>query len=216
MSLPVDFDLYLITDRRQAASGHLLRVVETALDGGVRAVQLREKDLSADELLRFAEPLRTLTARYRARLLINSSLEIALAVGADGVHLPISSAELAHARNKLGSEMLLGISTHNLAEIRMAETCGADFITFGPVFATPAKLPFGDPVGLESLREACQQSSLPLFALGGIAFARLPEVLPAGVAGVAVIAGILAAADPQQAASQFRIALDEFTRSNRN
>jgi thiamine-phosphate pyrophosphorylase len=216
MPLPVDFDLYLITDRRQAASGDLLRSVEAALDGGVRAVQLREKDLTADELLRLAEQLRALTARYQARLLINSRLDLALAIGADGVHLPSGSTELAGARSKLGAAMLLGMSTHNLAELRKAETCGADFVTFGPVYATPSKLPFGDPVGLEALQTACAQSHLPVFALGGISLARLPELLPTGVAGVALIAGILAAADPQRAAREFRLALETAVLAIRN
>ena len=203
MSLPVDFNLYLITDRRQTVSGNLVRTVQAALEGGARAVQLREKDLATDELLRLAEQLRVLTLSYRARLLINSDIDIALAVDADGVHLPSNSPEFASARKKLGEEKLLGMSTHNLSELRIAENSGADFVTFGPVFKTPAKLPFGDPVGLAALETACRHTSLPLFALGGVAHAAVPELLMTGVAGIALISGILASGDPAAATRRF-------------
>jgi len=209
MALPVDFSLYLITDRRQAVAGDLLTVVRAALDAGVRAVQLREKDLPDTELLSFAERLRSLTLDYQALLLINSRIDVALAVAADGVHLPSTHPQLASARQQLGADRLLGVSTHGLTEITAATAAGADFITFGPVFPTPSKLRYGDPVGVAALKDACDQCDLPVYALGGISLERLAELQLSGVAGVALIGGIIAARDPGFAARNY---LDTFTR----
>jgi len=207
MPPPVDFNLYLITDRRQVVSGNLIQTVRAALEGGVRAVQLREKDLSPDELLPLAERLRDLTRAYRARLLINSDIDVALAVAADGVHLPCDSSALASARRRLGPDRLLGVSTHNQAEIEAAVAAKADFMTFGPVFATASKLPFGAPVGIAALQGACRQSPMPVFALGGISVDRLDQLPSSGIAGVALIGGIMAASDPTQAARGYLTAL---------
>jgi thiamine-phosphate pyrophosphorylase len=203
----IDFNLYLITDRHQIPDGDLLKAVAAALDGGVRAVQLREKDLSAGELFFFAERLRRLTADYGARLLINDRVDVALAVAADGVHLGGQSLPIAAARRLLGASGLIGVSTHNLQELFQAGTGGADFVTFGPVFATPSKLPFGRPVGLRRLAEACRSSRLPVFALGGIHRDRVCDLLQAGCRGVALISGILAKKDPAAASRTILTAL---------
>jgi len=207
MALSVDFNLYLITDRHQAVAGDLLAVVRAALDAGVRAVQLREKDLPDAELLPLAESLRSLTLDYQARLLINSRIDVALAVAADGVHLPSTHPQLASARQQLGSDKLLGVSTHSLSEIAAATAAGASFITFGPVFPTPSKLRYGDPLGVAALKDACDQCDLPVYALGGISLERLAELQLSGVAGVALIGGIIAARDPGFAARNY---LDTF------
>jgi thiamine-phosphate pyrophosphorylase len=207
MALLVDFNLYLITDRRQAIAGDLVAVVRAALEAGVRVVQLREKDLPDAELLPLADSLRSLTLEYQARLLINSRIDIALAVSADGVHLPSSFPQLASARQQLGAGQLLGVSTHSLVEIAAATAAGADFVTFGPVFPTPSKLPFGDPVGVAALKDACAQCDVPVYALGGISLARLTELQLTGMAGVALIGGIIAARDPGFAARNY---LDTF------
>jgi len=201
--MPLDFALYLITDRRQTPDGHLLPAVRRALEGGVRAVQLREKDLPAAEFYPLAGELRSLTREFGARLLINDRVDVALATGADGVHLGGHSLPAADARRLLGPDKLIGVSTHRIEEIRTAEENGADFVTFGPVWFTPSKAPFGNPVGLDRLREACAASSLPVFALGGIKPERVAKALAAGAAGVALISAILAAVDPAAAANTF-------------
>jgi thiamine-phosphate pyrophosphorylase len=204
MANPIDFSLYLITDRQQVPPGRsLVQTVAAALQGGVRAVQLREKDLDAAALLPLAEELRALTRRFDARLLINDRIDVALAVEADGVHLGGHSLPVAIARRLLGPQRLLGVSTHQRGEIVAAATAGADFVTFGPVFATPSKLPYGPPVGLEALCLACQNSPLPVFALGGIKPCHLPAVEACGAAGTAVITAIIAADDPRSAARFF-------------
>jgi len=202
MPIPVDFILYLITDRRQAPDGDLLRAVQGALEGGVRAVQLREKDLAEAVRLKLAQELRLLTRSYGARLLVNSSVEVALAAEADGVHLPGCRPEIAAVRHRLGPDRLIGVSTHSREELEPAAAAGADFVTFGPVFATPSKLPFGDPVGLEELARASRTSSLPVMALGGVDLGNLPRVKAAGAAGFACIRPILAAPAPGRAAAE--------------
>jgi thiamine-phosphate pyrophosphorylase len=200
----IDFSLYLITDRNQVADKHtLFSTVESALKGGVKAVQLREKDLSATELLPLAQDLRDLTRHYDARLFINDNIDIALAVQADGVHLGGHSRPTDVIRERVGQKLLIGISTHSKAEIKLAAEQGADFVTFGPVYATPSKAEYGAPQGLDKLVDACRNSSIPLFALGGITPARAIEVQHAGASGVALISAIIASPDPRAAAEAF-------------
>lgn len=192
----VDFRLYLITDRGQTNGCDLMAVVEEALSGGVRAVQLREKTLSAREYYKMAQDLRALTIRYGARLLINDRVDIALAVGADGVHLPEAGLPVAVARELLGPAKLIGVSCHSLDTARDAARRGADFITFGPVWVTPSKACYGEPVGIAPLARAEQSLSIPVFALGGVTRERVPELLAAGIQQVALISAILAAPAP--------------------
>jgi len=202
--LPIDFNLYLITDRRQVPAGQTLpAVVEAALQGGVQAVQLREKDLSVAELMPLGRELRRLTRQYGARLLINDKIDVALAVGADGVHLGEHSQPTEVVRHSLGRKMLIGVSTHSSNEIQNACQKGADFVTFGPVYATPSKAVYGAPQGLQALAEACMQSPLPVFALGGITPERAAGVRAAGAHGIALISAIIASASPKSAAKAF-------------
>jgi thiamine-phosphate pyrophosphorylase len=201
----IDFRLYFVTDRKQTAGRSLVDVVHAALDGGVHAVQLREKDLEGGELYRLASALRTLTARYHACLFINDRIDVALAVEADGVHLGQTSFSVAVARQLLGPEKLIGVSTHSVAEIQAA--AGADFLLFGPVYLTPSKAVYGDPQGVERLRQAVQQSPVPVLAIGGIKATQIPEVLSVGAYGIGVITAISAASDPAQAARELLVRL---------
>ncbi|MHB8707937.1 MAG: thiamine phosphate synthase [Desulfuromonadales bacterium] len=204
MPNPINFTLYLITDRHQVPAGRtLVATVEAALHGGVRAVQLREKDLSAAELLPLAAELRDLTRRFDARLLINDRIDVALAIDADGVHLGGHSLPVAVARRLLGPQRLIGVSTHHPDEISAADDASADFVTFGPVFATPSKRAYGEPLGLAALRTACSNTSLPIFALGGIKPCHVAAMADTGTHGVAVISAVIAAPDPGLAASLF-------------
>jgi thiamine-phosphate pyrophosphorylase len=200
----LDFRLYLITGRSQVAAGHtLLSAAEAALQGGVRALQLRDKELSPAELRPLAYALRELTRTYRAKLLINQHLDLALETDADGVHLSAGSPLLECAREQLGPQKLIGVSTHNLDEIDRAGLFAADFVSFGPVYATPSKMRYGPPQGLSALSEACRHAPLPVFALGGITAARRDDVLAAGAFGIALISAIFAATDPKDAALKF-------------
>jgi thiamine-phosphate pyrophosphorylase len=203
MTSPVDFNLYLITDRLNLPAGKdLFAQVEAALRGGVRTVQLREKDLSARELLPLALQMRALTKKYDAKLLINREIDVAIAVEADGVHLGGECLTVVDARARLGKERLIGISTHAIEEIRQAQQDGADFVTFGPVYATPSKLKYGEPVGLDRLHAVVKEfgSVLPVFALGGVKRDRLPELLACGCRRVACIGAILFAENAESEA----------------
>lgn len=199
----VSFSLYLITDRHQTADRNILAVVEKALEGGVRAVQLREKDLPPRELLELARAMRALTSRYGAKLIINDRTDIALAAGADGVHLGEASIPAAVARRILGPDRLIGVSCHSREGALAAETSGADFITFGPVYSTPSKAAYGPPAGVEQLAETVKLIRIPVFALGGIKRENTSEAMAAGAAGVALISAIIAAGSPTEEARAF-------------
>jgi thiamine-phosphate pyrophosphorylase len=205
---PRPIRLYLVTDRRRTGGRPVVDVVEAALRGGVDAVQLREKDLSARELFDLACRLRVLCDRYGARLLINDRIDVALAAKADGVHLPVGSFLPADARRLLGPNAITGASTHSLLEARAAAGDGADFIVFGPVFDTPSKRPFGPPVGLEALAEVARKVAVPVFGIGGMSADRVEAVCAHGAHGVAIISAILAADDPCAATRDIKARVD--------
>lgn len=198
----IDFNLYLITDRNQTGSVRLVDVIEDALKGGVRGVQLREKDLSSRELYELAYDLRKLTAKYDARLIINDRVDIALAVEADGVHLGLNSLPIHRVRRLLGNSRLIGLSCHNQVNAIMAQENGADFITFGPVYYTPSKANYGKPVGIEKLEMVSHLLDIPVFGLGGIKLDNIKEVVATGASGIALVSAIIAAEDPQTVATE--------------
>jgi len=203
----VSFRLYLVTDRTRTGGRPLPEVVEAAVRGGVDAVQLREKDLPAGALFELARELRRRCTRHGVRLLINDRIDVALAVGADGVHLPVDSFAAGDARALVGPGRLIGVSTHSLEQAQRASAAGADFVVFGPVFATPSKRPFGPPLGLEALAQAAGAVSVPVFAIGGVTVARADAVCRHGAHGIAAIAAVLEATDPTAAARALRRAL---------
>lgn len=196
----LDFNLYLITDRRGCCGRDIALVVEESLKGGVKAVQLREKDLSSRDLYELALVMRKLTLRYNAGLFINDRVDIALAVDADGVHLGESSLPIHLARKVLGKRSLIGVSCHNQVNAVAAQDFGADFITYGPVFHTPSKAVYGPPVGLDRLREVTPLLRIPVFALGGITSRNTRQVLDAGAHGIALISAVIAAENPREEA----------------
>ena len=198
------FRLYLITDRKLFASDEqLLTAVEEALQGGAAAVQLREKDLGIRDLLNMAYRMRRLTEQYKAQLFINDRVDIALAVGADGVHLGQSGIPANAARKAAGSKLKIGVSTHSVFEAEKAEKEGADFITLGPVYDTLSKKQFGVPLGTGILKTVTEQISIPVFAIGGIKLDRISEVLNAGAYGIALISAIFAADKIQTTTGEF-------------
>jgi thiamine-phosphate pyrophosphorylase len=158
-------------------------------------VQLRDKDLDGRALFALAERLRAETAARHALLLVNGRVDVAVAVGADGVQLGAGAMSVADARRLLPPETLIGLSTHTAAEVAVAADAGADFTIFGPVYATPGKR----PVGVGALSSAIRGASLPVLGIGGITVAGVPPLRSAGAAGVAVIRAILGAIDPAAA-----------------
>ena len=199
VSLFIDFKLYLITDRKQIKMP-LPAAVRLALEGGVRAIQLREKDLPMRELLALSQELRAMTKEFGAKLFINDNVDVAVAVDADGVHLGHQSMPAAAVRNIVGRKLMIGVSTHTLDEVRAAESGGADFVTFGPIYETPSKTHLGAPVGIEALRSVKRAVDIPIFALGGIRGKNIGHVLWAGAYGVSMISAIFGAEDIKKAA----------------
>ncbi|MCZ6872232.1 MAG: thiamine phosphate synthase [bacterium] len=198
----VDFRLYVVTDRQQTAERPLEAVIAAAARGGVGAVQLREKDLTARELYALGARLQEALAPYGVPLFINDRLDVALALDTAGVHLAGHSLSTAQARRILGPHKLIGVSTHHVQEARQAALDGADFVVFGPVFSTPSKLAYGPPQGLQKLSSVTRQVSIPVFAIGGITTDNFAQVLGAGAYGVALIRAVLSADDPYTAAHQ--------------
>ena len=195
----VDFRLYLITDRT-IATKPLPEAVRLALEGGVRAVQLREKDLPIRELLSLAQELRSITREYGAKLFINDRVDVAVSVDADGVHLGHQSIPVDAARKIVGTSMLIGVSTHSLDEAKAAEAGGADFITFGPIYETPSKVKYHAPVGIDAIIELKNEVDMPIFALGGIKSGFAGHIIASGAYGISLISAILGADDIRKAA----------------
>jgi thiamine-phosphate pyrophosphorylase len=195
-----EFIFYLVTDRSQTQGRDLLWVLEQALDAGVKAIQIREKDLDGKELFLLAEKARGLCARYGAVLLINDRIDVALAVDADGVQLARTSLPVGTARELLGAARLIGVSTHALEEAREAELAGADFVLFGPVYFTPSKAAYGAPQGIVALKKIVENLTLPVYAIGGIKQENVEAVMATGARGIALISAVLAAPDPKRAA----------------
>jgi thiamine-phosphate pyrophosphorylase len=200
------FQLHLVTEPRRG-SEELARAVEKALDGGVDWVQLRNKSASASAMYSEAGLLLKAATRRGAQLSINDRLDVAQAVGANGIHLAGQSLPVEAAVRLAGGRLVVGRSVHGLAEAQAAALAGADYVTFGHVFPTTTH-PGLPPHGLAELRAIVHAVDVPVLAIGGITVDNLDAVLQTGCAGIAVISAILASADPRQAARHLRDAID--------
>jgi len=201
------FSLYLVTDRSALPATSLQDAVESCLAAGLKAVQLREKDMVVRDLLGLAHTLRDSTRRHGAKLLINDRADVALAIGADGVQRAGTSLPVSALRAISPSGFLIGASVHAVDEARAAESAGADFLLFGPVYDTPSKRQHGPPQGLAALEQVSSALGIPVFGVGGVTPDRVAEVMRTGAAGVAVIGAILAAERPADAVKAFLDAL---------
>ncbi len=205
----LDFHCYLITERTQTGGRDLIDALVQAARAGVRAVQLRVKDLPPAELFQLAVATKNALAPFGTRILVNDRADIALAAGLDGVHLTTTSMPVAAVRDILRPGMLIGVSTHTPATALAAQQGGADFITYGPVYATPSKAGYGAPRGVAELRTVCTALDMPVFALGGVGVAEISACRAAGAYGVAAIRALLDVPDIAVAVAAFRVQLGD-------
>ncbi len=194
-------------DRVAARGRDLETVLEAAIAGGVRMVQLREKEWPSGQLLPIAERMRERCRRAGVTFIVNDRLDVALAVDADGVHLGQDDLPSRAARPLLRRGMLLGRSTHSLAQARTAQAEGADYVAVGSMFPTASKPDF-ELVGPELIRTVRREITVPLVGIGGITLENLAEVILAGADGVAVISAVCAADDPAVATRRFLDAIE--------
>jgi len=198
----MDPSLYVVLDRAAARGRDLVEVLDAVLAGGSRLVQLREKEWPSGRLLPLAERLRARCAAAGATFIVNDRVDLAVAVGADGVHLGQDDLPARAARPLLRPGMILGVSTHSLEQARAAQADGADYVAVGSMFPTQSKAEF-QLVGTDLLRKLRGEIRVPLVGIGGITHATVAEVIAAGADGVAVISAVCAADDPRAAAERF-------------
>jgi thiamine-phosphate pyrophosphorylase len=201
--------LYAVTDRRWLDGISLAEAVEQAILGGVSIVQLREKELDSAAIEREAIALKAVCKRYGVPLIINDDPEIALRVGADGVHIGQKDGNVREIRRMLGENMILGVSAATVAEAKQAEADGADYLGCGAVFATATKTNTR-PVDNALLTEICAAVSIPVTAIGGITAENAPLLKGTGIAGTAVVSAVFAEPDIRKAAETLR-ALEVWT-----
>ncbi|MDR1374542.1 MAG: thiamine phosphate synthase [Treponema sp.] len=204
-----DLLLYLCTGRAPARGRPLAEVVEEAIAGGVTMIQLREKDASSREFYETAVELRALTRRHHIPLVINDRLDIALAAGAEGLHIGQSDLPLAAARRLAGRNLFIGVSVSTVEEALEAERNGADYLGAGAVYPTGSKADAGAAIGLKRLAEICAAAAIPVAGIGGIRAENAGAVIKAGAAGVAVISAILSQPGIGEAARNLRAVLDK-------
>ena len=191
--------LLVVTDRHQTNGRPLVPLLQRVLTAAVPAIQLRERDLSARELVKLVREVQAVTDSRGSQLLINDRIDVALALEGVGVHLRSNSLPVSVARQLLGAQRLLGISVHAVEEVMEAEAQGADYIILGPIYETPSKQMFGPPLGIHTLEKACRLVRIPVIGIGGVTAARAREMRGAGAFGVAVITAVLGADDVESA-----------------
>ena len=201
-----DCSLYLVTDRGLSLGRATADIVRQAVKGGVTCVQLREKHCSTREFIDEARLLLEIlaTADRKITLIINDRIDIAMAIGADGVHLGQSDMHITDARRLAGSSLIIGISAESVADAVRAEQQGADYIGISPVFATPTKTDTVLPLGLQGIAAIRSAVSLPLVAIGGIHSDNAQAVIRAGADGIAVVSAIVSAPCPATAAATLK------------
>ena len=193
-----DYSLYLVTDRGLLGKRELIPSITAAIKGGVRMLQLREKELATRDFFEVAREVKAVTDKYQVPLIINDRLDIALAVEASGLHVGQDDLPALLARKLLGPAKILGVSVTNLAEALQAQADGADYLGVGAVFPTGTK---GDAaqVGLDTLRLIKQEVNIPVVAIGGINAGNAGSIKALKVDGIAVISAILSQTDIEAA-----------------
>ena len=195
--------LYLVTNSDQFnTDDEFLDAVASALEGGVDILQLREKNMSANKIIELGKKVKQLCLQYNTTFIVNDRVDIAVVLAADGVHLGQDDLDIFSAREILGPNAIVGVSTHAVEQALKAVADGADYIGVGPVFETPTKLG-RTAVGLEYVKWASENIEIPAFAIGGIDIENCQEVFDAGLKRIAVVRAIINAASPKSEAEKF-------------
>lgn len=202
--MSLDLGVYVVTDPVLAGARGVAHVVEQAVRCGASIVQLRDKTATTRELVLQARKLVDICKAHRVPLIINDRLDVALAAGADGVHVGQDDMPLADARRLLSEQAIVGVSVRTEQEAHEAERLGASYLAANGVFATGTKTDFGEPLGLEGLARLVRCTRLPVVAIGGISQSNAKDVLGTGCAGIAVVSAVMSASDPGEACRQLR------------
>ncbi len=189
--------LYGILDLGYVEMSNVRKIAEALVAGGVDLLQLRAKNRSTAEIEKLAHELRAVTAEKSVPLIINDHPRIARNIEADGVHLGQDDLSIADARKIVGPECAIGRSTHSVDQAIRAFYEGADYIGFGPIFATPTKPDYA-PIGLDDVARVHDSVRIPIFCIGGIKLDNLPKVIEAGARRVVIVSGLLQATDPAE------------------
>lgn len=203
--------LYAVTDRKWTGAQTLAEQVEDALKGGATFVQLREKTLDEAGFLAEAIELKKICAKYNVPFVINDNVGIALAMGADGVHVGQSDMEAGAVREKLGPDKILGVSAQTVEQALLAEARGADYLGVGAVFPTASKDDAAE-VSKETLKAICEAVSIPVIAIGGITQENVGELAETGIVGAAVISAIFGQKDIKKATAELKSAVCEIVK----
>ena len=199
----IDYSVYLVTDRRNKTDDEFLNIIEEAIKGGTTIVQLREKTASTKEFYDLALKVKEITSRYGVPLLINDRIDIALAVGSEGVHIGQDDMPADIAREIIGEDKILGVSASTVEEAKKAEIDSADYIGSGAVFPTSTK-DDADSVSKEELKEIVDSIDIPVVAIGGITVENASTLKGSGIAGVSVVSAIMSAEDPKEASGKLK------------
>lgn len=203
--------LYVLISSNIAVSS-AKETAKLVIDGGADAIQLREKTISDDEFISLAGEIRDIITGSGTLLIINDRINVAREVNADGVHLGQNDMSVSEARNIIGNEKIIGVSTHSIIQARQAQKEGADYIAIGPVFSTRTK-DYEPSIGLEIIQEISGAINIPFIAIGAITLENLDEVLKAGASRVAVCSAIISSKDILSSTRQFKTKLTRLVRS---
>ncbi len=208
----IDYTLYLVTDRDLMSTGTLVEAVEAACAGGVTLVQLREKHVTREEYETIARDVKRICDAYDVPLIINDSPEVAVAVGAAGVHVGQEDLEASRVRDIVGPDAIVGVSAASVAEARAAQAASADYLGVGAITPTATK-PEAGVLTIDELREIVDCVDIPVVAIGGVNAQTIPSLAGLGLAGYSVVSAIIAAPDIEAASHELRELIDEGERA---
>ncbi|WP_027119368.1 thiamine phosphate synthase [[Mycoplasma] testudinis] len=203
-----DLYLYAVTDRRWANNKTLLEQIEETIKGGATMIQLREKELPEQNFICQAMYVRSLCKDYQIPFIINDNVDVAIKIGADGVHLGKKDTPIKQARKKLGESRIIGASVENVRQAIDAQKNGADYIGVGPLFTTRSKNEIST-ISLKTLKEICENVIIPVVAIGGINLRNISKLKGTGISGVAVISAIFAEKDILKTTQKLKLSIDK-------